>query len=366
MLVVSARNRRKISYGRGMGISDVNWLLAALVQSGAAIVAIVGGIAASRFVSLHAEQQSASQQLHAITLSLQAASLEALAAETRLNEFRVRELLDTETCYEYLTIGSEPKSLDDFLENSNTDEKQIPKDLLEAHFKLLMTELEAASAFISAHRPSPDLQMEWPTFRRAHGAQPMHDDIWEWVFDQMKKAQDQEQLEIRRERIRQGPFAGLAEIAIPAPMTYGIRFPEPSVYRANTISRFHSAADDAQARVSALEADRRALMHRVSSTAQPEGIGLTIEILGLLSVLTILVPLVPLVQGFERLPMWARIGVSGSFTLGLACLLCYLATYAKFLTSGLGQPGFPRHAWQIPRYLVQSRSSLSFEGSTSD
>lgn len=353
--------RMMIGYGHDMGISDVNWLLAALVQSGAAIVAIVGGIAASRFVSLHAEQQSANQQLNGITMSLLSAREEALVAETRLNEFRVKELLDTETCYEYLAVGGEPKSLDDFLAYSNTDEKAIPKELLEAHFDLLEAELTAAIAFISAHRPSPDLQMKWPTFRRAHGAQPMHEEIWEWVFDEMKKAQDQEQREIRRERFRQGPFSGLADIAIPAPMTFGIRVPEPSVYRANAISRLHSAADEAQTRVSAFEADKRALIHRVSSTAQPEGIGLTIETLGILSVLTIMVPLVPLVQGFESLPNSARIGVAGSFTLGLTCLLCYLATYAKFLTAGLGQAGFPRHTWQIPGYLVKPRSTSSLD-----
>ena len=38
--------------------ADVNWLLSAMAQSGAALVAIVGGLLGSRYVALDAEARS--------------------------------------------------------------------------------------------------------------------------------------------------------------------------------------------------------------------------------------------------------------------------------------------------------------------
>lgn len=41
-----------------MAVADVNWLLSALAQATAALIAIVGGLLVSRYVTLHAEQQA--------------------------------------------------------------------------------------------------------------------------------------------------------------------------------------------------------------------------------------------------------------------------------------------------------------------
>jgi hypothetical protein len=44
-------------------IADVNWLLSALAQSSAALIAIVGGLLVPRYVALHAEQEAAERRL---------------------------------------------------------------------------------------------------------------------------------------------------------------------------------------------------------------------------------------------------------------------------------------------------------------
>lgn len=46
-----------------MATADVNWMLSSSVQSGSALVAIVGGLLGSRYVALDAEQRAAERRL---------------------------------------------------------------------------------------------------------------------------------------------------------------------------------------------------------------------------------------------------------------------------------------------------------------
>lgn len=46
-----------------MASADVNWMLSSSVQSGSALVAIVGGLLGSRYVALDAEQRAAERRL---------------------------------------------------------------------------------------------------------------------------------------------------------------------------------------------------------------------------------------------------------------------------------------------------------------
>lgn len=83
-------------------IADVNWLLSALAQASAALVAIVGGLLVSRYVVLHAEQQAARRRLDDLRRTLDLAAENATQARRDLDSYDVDRYLDDDDVYEEL------------------------------------------------------------------------------------------------------------------------------------------------------------------------------------------------------------------------------------------------------------------------
>lgn len=338
-----------------MGVSDVNWLLAALLQSGAALVAIVGGLIGARFVGLHAEQQAARRRLAELGLRLVSEQALADTARRALQDYRVRDLLDDPTCYEYLIQNKEPITLDALLGYANRDEQDLPRELLQARFELMVEELDRAVVAMRDSAPSPRESIEWPTFRRLQDLQPRHEGIWEWTFHELVKQRGHEERALQRNQMRGTPLEGLAGLDIPA---YPLPFIPSSgwaVARTATLNRLASEASAADARVAVRTAEVEAAREHVVASTQPDGFGLAIEVLSALCVLTVVLPLVLLVLGPEHLNAAVRISVGLAFLLGVGLLLQYWRSYAVFLRQGVDPRPLPEHIWRLLPFVSGKR-----------
>ncbi|MCX6395971.1 MAG: hypothetical protein NTV23_05755 [Propionibacteriales bacterium] len=67
-----------------MATADVNWMLSSSVQSGSALVAIIGGLLGSRYVALDAEQRAAERRLVEVREMLARARRGAAGTDTTL------------------------------------------------------------------------------------------------------------------------------------------------------------------------------------------------------------------------------------------------------------------------------------------
>src|SRR3954452_21681256 len=80
--------------------ADVNWLLSSLAQSTAALIAIVGGLLVSRYVSLHAEQSAAGRRVDDLDRRVAAATQRLQDARADIDRHEVADLLERDAIYE--------------------------------------------------------------------------------------------------------------------------------------------------------------------------------------------------------------------------------------------------------------------------
>lgn len=354
-----------------VAIADVNWMLSAEMQSGAALVAIVAGLLGSRYVALHAEQQAAARRLADVENRLGPARERARRAADELVAFRVRDILDTPECYRALAEGGEARApLNDVLTRIDEDEGGVPREALEQHLDFLFAELADAVGALKDRVPETEDQLKWEVFRRRHSLAPGHDGIWEWVYDEISEDRSEAARQRRRES-RKGTLAGIAGFYTPPP----ISLPRVGAlgnqgWRTATINRLILARDNSELEVLQLEAEHRAADKHLSDAAQPEGFGLALSVLAVVATVGIALPLVLMVSGPTGLPIWVRIASAAAFLAGVTLLLRYLFVYAAFLRASESRAELPTNLLGLlrrkrpmrhvvpPRILSGSRGSI--------
>jgi hypothetical protein len=86
-----------------------------------------------------------------------------------------------------------------------------------------------------------------------------------------------------------------------------------------------------RAEVDQLDVERGLAEENFEAARQPEGFGLALQVLTVLTVLGIGVPVIVMGNGATKLSPWARAAVIAVFMFGLAVLLRFLFVYASFL-----------------------------------
>ena len=165
-----------------MQTADVNWMLGAVVQSGAALVAIVGGLLGSRYVSLDAEQQAAQRRVDAAGLRLISGREQARQAEQEVTDFYVRDIMDDWVVYDAIAKSSSDAKLDEVLEATKIDDSGVPRGALEKYLESLSTEISKAVTSLADLVPHDEWHVDWDRFRRENRLHPQNDQVWEWVY----------------------------------------------------------------------------------------------------------------------------------------------------------------------------------------
>ncbi|MFL6107611.1 MAG: hypothetical protein ACJ72L_11670 [Marmoricola sp.] len=335
-----------------MGLSDPSVLLATAVQSGAALVGIVGGLLGSRYVALDAEQQAARRTLEAARLLLGPAREERDRAEAGWIEFHVADCMDTSAVYDEISKvppGGE-LDLDEVLAGADVDEQGIPREALRARMELIDAEMRRAIRDLDERVAEIEDHESWTNFRRVHRLDPGHDDVWEWVYDviteeRAKKAKQARKEAERRARER-SPLGSLytpVDFDIPR-FNRAIRPIDTgnSGWRTATIGRLATDREETQRRVVRLEAEEKAAEQHVSITRQPEGFTLAIWVLAFLSITTMAYPTALMAWGPKRPGPCTLTVVAVLFMLGVGLLMRYLFVYASVLSTHAARRRMPR------------------------
>lgn len=320
-----------------MQTADVNWMLGAVVQSGAALVAIVGGLLGSRYVSLDAEQQAAQRRVDAAGLRLISAREQARQAEQEVTDFYVRDIMDDWVVYDAIAKSSSDAKLDEVLEATKIDDSGVPRGALEKYLESLSTEISKAVTSLADLVPHDEWHVDWDRFRRENRLHPQNDQVWEWVYTGLVDELEEAARNARKKSVSK-KYGGL--INVPEPHSLSARTlasmskGRSSGLRTATISRLMSSRDDSTRARLQLEAEEEAARIHVAEATQPEGFALALSVLRYIAVATIAVPICLMVAGPVTLPLWTRIIIAALFLSGVALLLRFWQVYAAYLRQG--------------------------------
>lgn len=315
--------------------ADVNWLLSAITQSAAALIAIVGGLLVSRYVSLHAEQQGARRRADDLMRRLTEAETQLSEREREFDLHQVDEFLDDDAVFRVITEAKGEVSVGQMLIEMDADAEDLNRDVLEERFAVLRDELNRAVSILLSEVPKQEDHESWVNFKRNRELPILNRSVWEWVYDgvcdeKRRKAKDEaakrslfgsgfDHSDIKR-------IANLANSqnsALHAAVTG-----QHAIAHVNTL---RERVDAARAEARALHQELRLAEELFNATRQPEGFGLALQVLTTLAILGMGVPVALMAFAPTTLPVAARTIVVALFFSGVAILLRFLFVYANYL-----------------------------------
>jgi hypothetical protein len=335
-------------------IADVNWLLSALAQSSAALIAIVGGLLVSRYVALHAEQEAAKRRLADLDRRLVEADISVGEAERSLAQHAVDDLLESEELFEHLLRAQgEELTVELALEALDADPEDYDAAVLKDRVAFFFHEWSTAVSVLFPLIPDSEEQVEWLEFRRGRDLPVGSRYTWSWVYDKIvvekvDKARKERQRAERAARQKQY-FGNLVQPVDYSSVIGSLRDPAlTAAYRISDSQHELAKVSDLRARVSettvaraALRQERRLAAETYDATRQPAGFVLALQVLTILAACGLVVPVVIMGFGPMTLEPWARAAVIAVFIVGLGLLLRFLYVYASYLRAD-GRADLPR------------------------
>lgn len=322
--------------------ADVNWLLSALAQATAALIAIVGGLLVSRYVSLHAEQQGARRRVEDLSRREEEASAALSSAREQLDAYYVDDALNDDDVFEEILRQEFKPTPEAVLDAIDYDGPELNSEILNAQIQAIAAEMSSAAEALLDLVPKDGGDDEWPAFRRKHGIDSERRNLWEWVYGQIRDERRREAEEAARKSNRwPSTSVDIARM---------INLPASSFATNRLISNQRELAQVGalEERVSAAEFESRALVQErrlavetYEATRQPEGFSLALRVLTTLAIFGMGPPVI--LMGFVTMafPWPIRVLVIALFAFGVALLLRFLFVYAAFLREG-GREKLPR------------------------
>ena len=319
--------------------ADVNWLLSAITQASAALIAIVGGLLVSRYVTLHAEQQGARRRADDLARREAEARSHLADTERDLALYFIDDFLDDDEVFEVILREKGQASLDDALTAKDTDASDLNRELLEDQFSALQDEFLLAVHNLLPVVPEGRDHDEWLDFRKGNNFPVGHRAMWKWTYDQIVEDRIESAKKAERKSRKNVPYGGLFGPDYDVSSIYGLSSPEvrglrnvvASQHEIAQVNSLRSRVEAARAEVRALEQERRLAEETFEATRQPEGFMLALQVLSTLAVLGMGVPVVIMAFVPSSLPLFARVGVVVVFFVGVALLLRFLFVYAAYL-----------------------------------
>lgn len=305
--------------------ADVNWLLGTVTQSSAALIAIIGGLLVSRYVSLHAEQDGARRRVEDLTRRLQEAEHRLTQAKVNLERYRVQHILEDSDVYETIFRKNFNASVDDVIRTADVDEDNYDTEVLKNQLGVLCTELKKAQNTLSPIVPDEIKQDSWLDFKRNKNLSVDNFSAWEWSYERISTLHSQR---AKKSRTAGFPyFAGIDVGPIISP-SHGMMNFQMDQARLESLRR---QVNEGEGEVRALSQERRLAEETLEATKQPEGFKLALQVLTILAALGIAFPVSIMGFGPMVLPALLRISVIVTFFLGVLLLLRFLFVYSSFL-----------------------------------
>jgi len=329
--------------------SNINYLLSAMLQAGAALVAIVGGLVAARYVSLHAEISQVRAEVDELSVretNAHESFWNALFDHTRSADRAV--LYRTDYLLRFIRFPHRTSSLVERLEEvAVANERESDAKWVVARATLYFD--EARKLLTERVDPQARLVSPWKDFAR--GKRLVFDDdfrefIHEFVYEYERATRE---FKYQKQGDTLAPMKALDSL----------------VDRANS---------DLRARLPSLEQEwlRRdeeatlvrnqlnAAQRRLAGLRESEGFGTALEVRSLLAIATIVVPLVAMLPDYGDYTQASRIVFVAIFILGLLLMGRYLYVYAAHLRGA--REAMPKHVLGL--IIRQPGANADREGAT--
>lgn len=292
--------------------TDPNWLPSTLAQSTAALVAITGGLLASRLVGLSVERHGLMHRRDDLLARRNLIEIEYEKADEQrlvrclewLREHHLDDLVEARGSVDV------DDALDRFTPRGSSEEEMRP------HLEELAATVREAFAAVEGAYPRGDtVPRDFKTLReRLTGLDPAYAEVYEGVAAQIKY-----------DRFTPThPY----QVAMPPirPMTPEI------VYERH--DRAIERANDLSAQLAALDAEIGLINEQSDRFAQPDGVWSGIWVLTLFAGLGIVFPMV--VMAWRPVPssVWFRVLLVAAFAVGFAVFMGYLIALLKRLPLG--------------------------------
>ncbi|MDN4473720.1 hypothetical protein [Demequina zhanjiangensis] len=326
-------------------ISDANYLLGAMVQSGAALIAIVGGILGSRFVAMHGEKRGLARELEETASDLAALNQKKATAEMYHSLYRAHRFV---LFPDILRMATEPKGVSSALQLADAEFVHDPKAAKEAR-RLIQRYADFAKQLSQGVALSDTLaavgnQYDWATARlrivnvgaeehvraqvyynfvvNAVGANWATNNFCVGVLDDLREVREAE----------------LAKIE-------------------NQLETAHREIVETEASERRLGESRRRLTVALAKVTDGEGFKIALKVLAVIAVLTVVAPLIAMLPGVYVIAPGIKIAFVIAFLVGLAVLGRYLWVYSAFLTDRL--PKMPDSVWGLGRPLPKRKPQVN-------
>ena len=299
-------------------VTDSGALLSTCAGAGATLVAIVGGLLVTRYLTLESEALGARKLVGSLGDKLVDARARAGDSQRRHELFEVREALTLDEHLEQFIAavpdgGREAMAVAAELEGAGFGPDVVSEVV--AQFNL---EAERVVAFNWDLVPYVESHDYWVDFARQHDVRSEIDEMWEYAY-----------IGVCEERPASYDMGGLGSFRAPMPdkATLGLVSVPEQNRRRDHRNRLIDARDVDRAEVRRLEAELNAAVIARESQEQPPGLVVGLVVLAFLTVTSVVVPVLLLAPTPATLTYRESVLVVALFIVGIVVLFVYLGSH---------------------------------------
>jgi hypothetical protein len=261
----------------------VETLLATCASAGATLVAIIGGLLISRYLTIDSEVRGAAQQLASVTARLTDAKSESDRAEREAAIYDMEWSFDDSDIYEELRKAARGQPLD--LEKVKRIDSSLTAYADEQILATAEPWLQEIRVALSSQSWS-DVQRDdwWSDFRLRNPLPITIEAVWEQEFERVRK-----------------------RLPEPKGLLFATPIIRPSInagaWQRDELNRLRTLSDERRNDKLLLEAQHRLLIS--NSAAKPRGLWSGAVVLAILTVTTVVIPILYLTPSAQRGPLSA-------------------------------------------------------------
>ncbi|MEE6296625.1 hypothetical protein [Georgenia wangjunii] len=300
-------------------MSDSEALLATCAGAGATLVAIVGGLLVSRYLTLESEALGARKLAQSLEEKLNGARRRATESQGDHERYALREILTGDDFVRQF-LGAVPRGgLPTEAVAASISVAGLSAETIAEVTKEFNAEAKRVRAFDWGMVPHANNHAYWDDFARENNIRPQIGEMWEYLYIEICK---------KRRPPEQPGRLGLPAMDM---ATMGIVSVPEQNRRRDIRNRLIDARDLDRAQVRRLEVELAAAVTARDSLEQPPGLVTGLAVLAFLTVTSVIVPVLLLAPTPATLTYRGALGVVGLFIAGIAVLLLYLGTHVHRL-----------------------------------
>lgn len=306
---------RPLSTGSVRVMTDSSALLSTCAGAGATLVAIVGGLLVSRYLTLETEALSAKKLVGSLEDKLQDARVRAQESQYNHEVFELREALTEDDSLAAFIRAVPDGGLKADVVAADLGWEELSSEALSEAVALFNAEAARVAAFDWDLVPHAERHDYWEDFARQHGVRPEVGEMWEFFY-----------VEVCNERpavYQTGNFT----IPMMDPASLGIVSVPEQNRRRDVRNRLIDARDVDRAEVRRLEVDLAAAVTARESLDQPPGLVVGLLVLSFLTITSVIVPVLFLAPAPASLTYRQGVAVVGLFVTGIVVLLAYFGSH---------------------------------------